>query len=241
MKPIAENQFIGEYDDIVPHEVCDELIKIHKETGLETDLSKIEVSTILCKTIGRVSGGINTDTKDSTDLFIASEFIHNAKMIPEEHNHIIDASLEYYKYLSRSVQKYIKSLRFEDDAAVMTMSVPYALRIVGGLLVQHYLPNQGFKQWHCERNFRGTMNREFVFMTYLNDVPNGGTLFYHQDKCIEAKKGKTVIWPAHFTHVHKGQITDQHEKYICTGWLGYPPADTRTWMEEVEMESLQKT
>ena len=89
MKTIAENQFIGEYDDIVPHEVCDELIKIHKETGLETDLSKIEVSTILCKTIGRVSGGINTDTKDSTDLFIASEFIHNAKMIPEEHNHII--------------------------------------------------------------------------------------------------------------------------------------------------------
>ena len=38
MKPIAEDQFIGEYDDIVPHEVCDELIKIHKETGLETDL-----------------------------------------------------------------------------------------------------------------------------------------------------------------------------------------------------------
>ena len=58
-------------------------------------------------------------------------------------------------------------------------------------------------------------------MPYLNDVPDGGTHFKYQELTAPAKKGLTLIWPTDFTHTHKGQITDKHEKYIITGWLGF--------------------
>ena len=35
----------------------------------------------------------------------------------------------------------------------------------------------------------------------------------------KAKKGLTVMWPAEWTHTHKGIISPDKEKYIATGWL----------------------
>ena len=32
------------------------------------------------------------------------------------------------------------------------------------------------------------------------------------------KKGLTVIWPAIWTHTHKGLPAPKELKYICTGW-----------------------
>ena len=86
--------------------------------------------------------------------------------------------------------------------------------------IQYYNPGEGFKQWHFERSSRRE-NRCLVFMTYLNDVPDGGTHFKYQELTTPAEKGLTLIWPTDFTHTHKGQITDKHEKYIITGWLGF--------------------
>jgi hypothetical protein len=58
-------------------------------------------------------------------------------------------------------------------------------------------------------------------MTYLNDVPNGGTEFYYQGLKSPAKKGLTLIWPADWTHTHRGIVDDKNEKYIVTGWYNY--------------------
>ena len=33
------------------------------------------------------------------------------------------------------------------------------------------------------------------------------------------KRGVTLIWPAPWTHTHRGQISLTHEKTIVTGWL----------------------
>ena len=85
--------------------------------------------------------------------------------------------------------------------------------------IQHYKPGQGFKSWHCERMSKE--NRCLVFMTFLNTVPSGGTQFKYQNLTVPAKKGLTLIWPTDFTHTHKGQITQKHEKYIITGWFGF--------------------
>ena len=60
-------------------------------------------------------------------------------------------------------------------------------------------------------------DRVLVYMTYLNDVDNGGTEWLFQNYKTEAKKGLSVIWPAEWTHTHKGVISQQ-EKYIATGW-----------------------
>lgn len=85
--------------------------------------------------------------------------------------------------------------------------------------IQKYLPGGGFKKWHFENDIID--NRVLVFMTYLNDVENGGTEFLYQNLTAPAKKGLTLIWPAAWTHTHRGQITDLEEKYIITGWYSY--------------------
>ena len=58
-------------------------------------------------------------------------------------------------------------------------------------------------------------------MTYLNTIENAGTEFFHQDLKVDAVKGKTLIWPADWTHTHRGIINNEKEKYIFTGWLSF--------------------
>jgi hypothetical protein len=56
-------------------------------------------------------------------------------------------------------------------------------------------------------------------MLYLNDVDDGGTEFKYQKLILKAKKGNLVIWPAEFTHTHRGVVSKTKEKYIATGWF----------------------
>tara|TARA_R100001086_G_scaffold99445_1_gene49644 strand:- start:542 stop:1096 length:555 start_codon:yes stop_codon:yes gene_type:complete len=92
--------------------------------------------------------------------------------------------------------------------------------LVEPLRFQWHKGGGGFKRWHCERTCKDH-NRMLAFMTFLNDVPDGGIEFKYQQLTLPAKKGLTVIWPPDFTHTHKGQISKEHEKWIATGWLGY--------------------
>jgi prolyl 4-hydroxylase len=88
---------------------------------------------------------------------------------------------------------------------------------------QHYNPpTGGYKQWHAEVNGKNNANRHLVFMTYLNDVEEGGgTEFFYQNKTIKAEKGLTLIWAAHWTHTHRGIVAPNEDKYIITGWFSY--------------------
>ena len=59
-------------------------------------------------------------------------------------------------------------------------------------------------------------------MTYLNDVEDcGETKFKLQNLKVKAEKGKTVIWPADWTHTHCGVVAPTQEKYIVTGWFSF--------------------
>lgn len=67
-----------------------------------------------------------------------------------------------------------------------------------------------------------TTTRMLVWMTYLNDVTDGGgTKFIYQDETVQARKGRTLIWPSDFTHTHVGVVSPAQDKYIITGWLNY--------------------
>lgn len=90
-----------------------------------------------------------------------------------------------------------------------------------GINFQHYKPGEGFKAWHAERLTLEKTTRVMVFMTYLNDVKEGGTEFYHQKLKINAEKGLTLCWPSDWTHTHRGVISEKQNKYILTGWLNY--------------------
>jgi len=59
-------------------------------------------------------------------------------------------------------------------------------------------------------------------MTYLNDVyEEGGTEFLCQKLKVDARKGLTLIWPADWTHMHRGVVSRTEEKYIITGWFSF--------------------
>ena len=90
--------------------------------------------------------------------------------------------------------------------------------------IQKYNPNEAFFQWHMERASYKDLNsyRHLVFMTYLNDVTDGGgTYFKYQDMKVKPKNGRLVIWPVGFTHLHRGIIPMSNDNYVVASWLKY--------------------
>ena len=90
--------------------------------------------------------------------------------------------------------------------------------------IQHYVPGGGYYEWHTERG--GALppgsTRHLVFMTYLNDVNDGGeTEFLHQEIKVKPQKGLTLIWPADWTYTHRGITSLTEDKYIVTGWFNF--------------------
>ena len=91
--------------------------------------------------------------------------------------------------------------------------------------IQQYEPGGGYHAWHTERvttQVPCNITRHLVFMTYLNDVTDGGeTEFYHQKLKIKPEKGLTLVWPTDWTFQHRGVVSPTQEKYIITGWFNY--------------------
>ena len=94
---------------------------------------------------------------------------------------------------------------------------------IGSFNVQKYSKGDHFSQIHTERTGLRTSNRLFAWMTYLDNVEDGGTTnFLHYDIKIKPEIGKTLIWPAEWTHAHSGEILNNGEKHIITGWMDFP-------------------
>ena len=93
---------------------------------------------------------------------------------------------------------------------------------IGTFNLQKYSPGGHFSAVHTERGSSSTMHRVLAFMTYLNDVEEGGeTEFHYYGINVKPKKGKTIIWPAEWTHAHSGGLVKQGCKYIVTGWIQF--------------------
>ena len=89
--------------------------------------------------------------------------------------------------------------------------------------IQKYEIGGHFNKMHCERASLQSTHRVFAWMTYLNDVEDGGeTYFKHFNLRVKPSKGKTLIWPAEWTHAHRGEILNKGNKYIITGWMHFP-------------------
>ena len=70
-------------------------------------------------------------------------------------------------------------------------------------------------------------------MFYLNTVTDdGGTYFSNYDLTLDAVEGRLVIWPAYWTHFHKGIVSASQEKYIATGW--YEKIESSTVIRKVK-------
>lgn len=145
---------------------------------------------------------IDKTVKDSTDVNL-DDFMLQIKYV----DHFMQPMLEKY------IQKY----------SYVNANDPW--RIVEGINIQHYAPGQGFHKFHCERGTYESpiCNRHLVYMTYLNDIEEGGeTVFHYQDIKVKPEKGLTLFWPTDWPFTHKG-LTSKFEKYIVTGWYSYVP------------------
>jgi len=152
---------------------------------------------------GKVAGSIiDKEVKDSKDIAVSS--------------HFYDEPIgEYRDKLQEFLMLYVKKYPSVDSLC--------RFNIIEGYNIQRYDVGGGFKKWHSERNgeFNSAIKRCLVFMTYLNDVEDGGTEFKYYNKIVKAEKGKTLIWPSDWTHTHRGQISNTKEKTIVTGWYSY--------------------
>lgn len=162
---------------------------------------------------GTTGCGVIPEWKDSTDLRV--------------HPKTTDIRIKIYlNALTEVCQEYIKLFPWSSKDHG-------SWRINEAFNIQKYLPTQGFHKWHTERNCSDGCNpfRHMVFMTYLNTITDGGeTEWFHQNIKLKPKKGLTIIWPADWTHVHRGIPSPTQTKYIVTGWYSY---DTSTYNYEV--------
>ena len=80
----------------------------------------------------------------------------------------------------------------------------------------------GYHIWHFESMNREVSSRFLTWILYLNDVHEGGeTEFLYQSMRVKPEQGTLVIWPASFTHTHRGNPPLSNEKYIVTGWTEF--------------------
>jgi len=146
---------------------------------------------------GRTMGSTTEDTpKISTDCSVVDFYNHQ----------------ELYGAIDKGIRKYIKDFPLCTNAQTIDISLPFN--------IQWYKPGEGFFKWHHEYHTQN--NRVLAWMLNLNTVKNGGqTEFRDQDFKLEAKAGQLTIWPAYFTHVHRGIVAPEEDKYIATGWFHF--------------------
>ena len=90
---------------------------------------------------------------------------------------------------------------------------------IGSFNLQRYNPGGHFAEVHSERTSLTKLHRILVWITYLNDIEEAGeTEFVHYGLKVKPRMGRTLIWPAEWTHAHRGNPTTA-TKYIITGWF----------------------
>lgn len=190
---ISKDKFIGGW--YISHDICDKLIEWYH------DNKKYQVDGVVYNQNFEGGFAIDPSYKESTEIGISHE---NG-----------DYPINQYRvWQQRVLDAYIRE--YPDSNNLLD-----AFNINEAFNLQHYAPTQGFKQLHAERTGVKMSKRVLVFMTYLNDVPGGGTQFPSQSFTAPAEKGLTLIWPAEWTHAHVGQISPTNDKYIITGWYSF--------------------
>ena len=187
----AHNSFIG--GGIIEPEICDGLIDFWHSCDY---LEKTEGH---CGGANGGAGGVDKTIKDSIDMTIPR--YHKDKRVTDYIDALAEVTREYVNYWP------------------MLRTIHWDLQ--EDFNMQWYPPNGGFFALHCERNSANPecANRVMAWMTYLNDIEEGSETFFDvQGAKIKPKKGLTLIWPADWTHMHKGLPAPNEEKIIVTGW-----------------------
>ena len=189
---MEQPHFIGSWN-IENNTLCEEIISFFEENQ---NLQKS----------GFTGSGVKPTLKKTTDLSVQP---HNLKDLK------FKCFNNYFELLHKCFLDYQNQWPFLKEVIKNVH--------IGEFNVQKYSPGDHFAKIHTERGNIESLHRVFAWMTYLNDVSDGGETYYsHYDIRVKPEMGKTLIWPAEWTHAHAGEILNSGLKYIVTGWIHFP-------------------
>lgn len=208
------DNFIEIYEKSLPDEICDLIISYfttHKE---------------FAQPGATLSAGISVDPgkKDSTDMNLLSFKDDISPEIWRALAECIREGMANYvlKYPILGGTKAMKIYRDQDKEKARTeLWNGFSVYPFTALAKKYEKCKQGYHMMHCDQghNFPH-IYRQSVCMFYLNDVHEGGeTEFMHQKLKVKPQKGSLVIFPAFYTHIHKGCIPRSNDKYILNFWI----------------------
>tara|TARA_B100000427_G_C15479112_1_gene582103 strand:- start:92 stop:745 length:654 start_codon:yes stop_codon:yes gene_type:complete len=186
--------FVGVWDNFMPEGICNRYIEWYNTLEQEADVITAQMDD------GKVG--------DGRLQFDNSHLGRYDKQFLINHNHptLQNITLQYLKSITEHyVWRYPQLL----TQNMMSTAIKF----------QHTPEGGGYHVWHYESMGLDHSPRVLVWMIYLNDVEDGGeTEFYDQKRRIKPTRGTVLMWPAGFTHVHKGNTVLSGDKYILTGW-----------------------
>ena len=186
--------FIGSWN-IENDKLCNEIIKFFEENKS-------------MQRVGITATGYDPKLKKTTDMAIQPSDLKNKKysLFNSYFNLLKDCFLDYRNQYPFLNHKFFNRTH------------------IGNFNVQKYNSGDHFSQLHSERVSIDSLHRLFAWMTYLNNVDDSGTTnFEYYDIKVKPEIGKTLIWPAEWTHAHTGSILKSGTKYIITGWIQFAP------------------
>lgn len=175
----------------VDHDVCDRICAFFKEHEHLAQPGRL----------GEVPR-VNKAMKDSSDLSLPIRMYGQVD--------------PFFELLTGFVKQYIDKYYYDSGAEGLG-----PLGFSEWSNIQHYPVGGGYPAIHCERDRIEYCRRALVWMLYLTDTPGGGTEFPHQGVTTECIKGHVILWPSDMTHMHRGVVSQTHEKMIFTGWIDF--------------------
>ena len=197
METNIDDNFIGTFDNYFDEELLNRYINHFDQMtslGLSNDRGNIPSTEIKDNSIDLISSNFWGVSKNELDVsYLSGPFL----------------DIFFQKIYPQYVKKF-------DYISKLEKHTIYEIKI------QKTSPKEGYHSWHSETGGPHNRNRLLAFTLYLNDVEEGGeTEFLYQSIRIKPKKNRLIIWPAAFTHVHRGNPPLSKEKYIITGWVEY--------------------
>jgi hypothetical protein len=119
---------------------------------------------------------------------------------------------------------FFKGLQHCWDDYTQEYSVLKELRLSAyEMKMQRTAPGGGYHLWHFESSSKKVSARMVVYILYLNTLEKeegGETEFLYQKRRVQPVENTLVLWPASYTHTHRGNLViGNNHKYIATGWF----------------------
>jgi hypothetical protein len=195
---IFHKDFIATYTDVYPDGYCKHLIKEFDRlanAGAGADRIKSENASAHVKKDYQI--GLNIG-------------VHNSE--PFEGNDLVNM---FFNGLQVCYEEYINNFSVLKDS-----------KIRGTVMkMQRTDPGGGYHVWHAEQGGGKHAERVLVYMLYLNTLEPesaGETEFLYQQTRIRPVENTMILWPAAYTHAHRGNtVFGNTSKYIVTGWFYY--------------------